>query len=54
LSAMVWPGAVKWAALASLALFGLSFLWALIDREKRCWHDVIANTWMISLGDATD
>jgi len=54
LGAIAWSGAVKWTVLASLAMFGLSFLWALIDREKRCWHDVIANTWMISLGDATD
>jgi hypothetical protein len=26
--------------LPSLALLGLGVLWALLDRRKRCWHDV--------------
>ena len=51
LGAIAWPGAVKWAALASLVLFGLSFLWAMVDREKRCWHDVIADTRIASSGE---
>lgn len=34
-------------ALLSLGLFGLGFCWALLDREKRCWHDWASNTRMI-------
>lgn len=45
-------GAVSWrqaglrfiAALFSAGLFGLGFFAALIDPEKRCWHDRIAGT----------
>jgi len=51
-------GAVGWhqaslrflAASISLALFGLGFLWALWDPDKRCWHDRIAHTRMLWSG----
>jgi uncharacterized RDD family membrane protein YckC len=28
----------------SLAAFGLGFLWALLDRERRTWHDIASRT----------
>ena len=52
LGTIVLPGAVKWTALLSLVLFWIGFLWALIDREKRCLHDLIAGTRMAGLSDA--
>jgi len=52
LGTIVLPGAVKLTALLSLVLFGVSFLWALIDREKRCLHDLIAGTRMARLSEA--
>ena len=34
-------------ALVSLAALGFGFCWALIDREKRSWHDMAAGTLMV-------
>lgn len=31
-------------ALISLAVFGLGFLWSLLDRERRTWHDLASGT----------
>jgi uncharacterized RDD family membrane protein YckC len=31
----------------SLALGGLGFLWSLVDRERRTWHDLASNTRMV-------
>ena len=36
-------------ALLSLALLGLGFLWCLIDRERRAWHDIAAGTLLVRL-----
>jgi uncharacterized RDD family membrane protein YckC len=35
------------AALLSLAPFGLGFFWAVIDGEKRAWHDRISGTRLV-------
>ena len=32
------------AALLSWGTFMLGFLWSLVDRKKRCWHDIISKT----------
>jgi uncharacterized RDD family membrane protein YckC len=32
------------AAIASLACFGLGFLWILIDKNRRGWHDYLSQT----------
>jgi len=32
------------AALLSAAPLGLGFLYALIDRDRRCWHDLLTGT----------
>jgi uncharacterized RDD family membrane protein YckC len=37
------------AALISLALVGSGFWWALIDREKRGWHDIATGTVLVRL-----
>lgn len=50
-------GAVSWAqaarrfaaALLSLVAFGLGFLWVLVDREKRAWHDRLSGTRLVLL-----
>lgn len=34
-------------ALVSLLIIGLGFLWALVDRNNRCWHDLAARTLLI-------
>ncbi len=36
-------------AILSWAVFGLGFLWALFDKEKRCWHDIAGKTVLIDL-----
>lgn len=33
-----------------LNVFGLGYLWALVDREKRTWHDRIGGTWVVRAG----
>ncbi len=36
-------------ALVSLAAFGLGFLWCLIDRDRRAWHDMAAGTLLVRM-----
>jgi uncharacterized RDD family membrane protein YckC len=35
------------AALASTALAGIGFFWALVDSRKRTWHDILSGTRLI-------
>jgi len=44
--ALPWPRALLRFALAlgSLLAFGLGFLWCLIDRRRRGWHDIVARS----------
>lgn len=37
------------AGLISILLFGLGFLWALGEPEKRTWHDILSDTRLIKL-----
>jgi uncharacterized RDD family membrane protein YckC len=37
------------AALISLGACGLGFLWCLIDRERRGWHDICAGTLLVQI-----
>ena len=41
-----WPVCLLrfFTAMISVAIFGLGFLWILIDRKKRGWHDMAAGT----------
>lgn len=32
------------SAIVSWSIFGLGFGWALMAKDKRCWHDVFSNT----------
>ena len=34
-------------ALVSFLFVGLGILWALVDQNKRCWHDLAARTLLI-------
>jgi uncharacterized RDD family membrane protein YckC len=36
-------------AIFSWSIFGLGFLWALLDKKHRCWHDLISKTIMLDL-----
>lgn len=36
-------------AVLSLAAFGLGFLWSLVDRERRSWHDLASKTTIVRL-----
>ena len=40
---------LRWIATVGLgcASLGLAFLWILWQREKRGWHDLVAQTWVI-------
>lgn len=48
-SAVTWGrAAVRFAAaLLSLGLFGLGYWWALWDKRKRCWHDLLSGTHLV-------
>ena len=35
------------AALLSWAAFGLGFLWVLVDRDRRAWHDRLSGTRLV-------
>lgn len=50
--ALRWPRALlRFAvALLSLGALGLGFLWCLVDRERRAWHDMAARTACIRVG----
>lgn len=37
------------SAIFSWGIFGLGFLWALFDKNKRCWHDISSNTVLLDL-----
>jgi len=37
------------AASLSAACLGLGYLWCLVDRNKRCWHDYLSRTELILL-----
>jgi uncharacterized RDD family membrane protein YckC len=37
------------SAIISWAIFGLGFLWALFDKNNRCWHDLSSKTVLIDL-----
>ncbi|MFT3790136.1 MAG: RDD family protein [Rudaea sp.] len=36
-------------ALVSLGALGAGFLWCLVDRERRAWHDIAAGTLLVRL-----
>jgi len=38
---------LRWLGYAVSAPFGLGFLWILISKEKRGWHDLLARTWVV-------
>ena len=46
-----WEMAIKryFAALLSWSVFGLGFIWSLIDNKKRCWHDILSESQLIQL-----
>ncbi|TNF33915.1 MAG: RDD family protein [Gammaproteobacteria bacterium] len=37
------------AAILSWIVLGLGFIWSLIDKDKRTWHDIISATVLIQL-----
>lgn len=37
----------------SLAAFGLGFAWALLDRDKRTWHDIAAGTLLVRVAKSS-
>jgi uncharacterized RDD family membrane protein YckC len=38
---------LRWLAAVGFAPILLGFLWIIWSREKRAWHDIIAQTWVI-------
>ena len=38
---------LRWLAAVGFAPIVLGFLWVIWSREKRAWHDIIAQTWVI-------
>lgn len=41
-------------AIVSWLAFGLGFVWILIDKEKRAWHDIVAQTEIVQLPKKKD
>lgn len=50
-SRLPWPRALLRFAVAivSLGALGLGFLWCLVDRERRAWHDIAAKSQVLRL-----
>jgi len=46
-----WPRALLrfGAALISLGACGIGFAWAVLDPQKRTWHDIAANTLLVRM-----
>nr|VFJ60462.1 MAG: Uncharacterized membrane protein YckC, RDD family [Candidatus Kentron sp. FW] len=45
-----WRAGVRFlSAILSWSVFGLGFLWALIDRERKTWHDRLSGTVLVSV-----
>ena len=42
------------SAIFSWGLFGLGFVWALFDKQNRCWHDLSSKTVLIDLRPSRD
>jgi len=38
---------LRWIGSLAFAPLLLGFLWVLLSREKRAWHDYLARTWVI-------
>ena len=38
-------------AMFSWGIFGAGFLWALFDKQNRCWHDLSSHTVLLDLRD---
>lgn len=51
-----WPRALLrfLVALLSLGAFGAGFLWCLVDRERRAWHDIAAGTRLVRMARNPD
>lgn len=41
-------------SLLSWGLLGFGFLWSLVDREKRCLHDILSHTRLIKIPPPSD
>ena len=40
-----WQALLRFCvAIISSICFGLGFFWSLVDKEKRCWHDIVSKT----------
>ncbi|RYD15617.1 MAG: RDD family protein [Lysobacteraceae bacterium] len=52
--ALPWPRALLrfGVALPSLTAFGLGFLWCLVDRDRRAWHDLAARSACVRVANA--
>ncbi|VAW59362.1 hypothetical protein MNBD_GAMMA11-1968 [hydrothermal vent metagenome] len=37
------------AAIFSWCTLGAGFLWSLVDRKKRCWHDILSSSHLVQL-----
>jgi uncharacterized RDD family membrane protein YckC len=50
-SRLPWPRALLrfGVAIVSLGALGLGFLWCLVDRERRAWHDIAAKSQLLRL-----
>lgn len=51
-----WPRALlRFAvALVSLGALGAGFLWCLVDRDRRAWHDIAAGTRLVRMARNPD
>ncbi len=46
----LWQALVRFmAAIASWACLGLGFLWVLVSKEKRSWHDSFSDSYLVEL-----
>jgi uncharacterized RDD family membrane protein YckC len=49
-SISLWQALLRFVvSIASLLCVGLGFAWALLDKQKRSWHDMYSNTQLVRI-----
>src|SRR5471032_3678046 len=45
----LWQALLRFIVSIASWIFGLGFLWSLLDKQKRSWHDIYSNSQLVRL-----
>jgi len=45
----IWQALLRFIVSIASWIFGLGFLWSLVDKHKRSWHDIYSNSQLVRL-----